>query len=497
MSKRGFHLVPIIAVGWVVCLLMVESAHAQLGLNPIQQLAQIQALQAAQAVPIQLGPGGQPITPALLIITGRHDAATTQPSTQPAPEVQALVDQLADDSFAKRQAAIDALSHMGQPIEPQLRGALEQHVTPEAANSLQTLIKQLNQGGEYGPSVITIHAKDSPLRKVLEEFATQSDVNIVVRTDAAVTQVNQSTVTIDLDHATFWDALRQIESTCSTSLTIGANQINFGQVPGQPLASSITDAPGTTVGPCFIQPAVATLNRNLTYGAAQSQVTGMVSLRLTVNCEPKITVVNNQMICDGFQNLDDRGHTLQTLNGVAQTYGSVAGHATWNLIDTFREVPDMGTHLKSLKTNLTLSLQTGRKVVDIPDLIHAASQTRDLDGGTLLVKNVTVANGQCHIDLTYTSPFNPTATGTTIANNPAGLAEFLDDSGRQLNAGNMPISRNINNNISTWTWTATIPAAQGTPTTLRYELTTNSRQMEVPIELHDLELPISPTTTPS
>ena len=150
----------------------------------------------------------------VLLIPGRHDAAAPQPSTQPTAQVQALVDQLSDASFAKREAATDALSAMGPDVAPQLRHALQQEQPPEASNRLQTLLKQSGESCDLGPSVITIHAKDALMRQVLEDFARQCGTNILVRGTAVIDQVNKSTISLDLDHASFWDALRQIEKTC-------------------------------------------------------------------------------------------------------------------------------------------------------------------------------------------------------------------------------------------------------------------------------------------
>jgi len=466
----------------------------------------------AQPLPVQIGPNiilggpgilqaGQAIQPgaaaqAALVIPGRHDASTTQPTTRPTPEVQALIDQLGEDSFAKRMAANDALTDMGQAIEPQLRGALEQKLSPEAANSLQTLVKKFDELDLYGPSIITIHAKEAPLRKVLEDFARQCDADVVVNGDTALTLVKSSTISIDLDHATFWDSMKQIEKFCSIPMSVGGNQVHFGQIAAVPTALAITDAPGTTVGPFFIQPQQCMITRIQTYGA---QATGTVNLRLALNCEPKMTVVNNQITCSQIQNIDDRGHTLVATTSIInqQVVGTLGNSRVgWIIYDSFREVPDMGSHLKTIKADMKLSFQTGHKTVDIPDLIHAAGLTRDLAGGMLVVKDVTNANGAFRVELTFTSPLNVATATAAIANNPTGSAEFLDENGRQLTAQTTTTSRSINNNMSTWTWTAVIPAANGTPTTLRYETTTDSRDMNVALELHDIELPVGPATQP-
>jgi len=494
MSKPRRRVARCAAIAWIITLMIATSAYAQP--NPIlipQRLVQLQAGQL-QAIPLQAGQGNAE-APAVMVIAGHHDMPTTQPAIRPQPDVQSLVDQLAADSFTDRQSAFDSLSRMGRSIEPQLRGALDEHVTPEATSRLEALIAQLNQWGDYGPSVITIHAQAAPMKKVLQDFAEQADADIVIRSDAALAQINQSNVSIDLDHATFWDALRQMETICAAPLSVGSGEINFGQVQGQAVIP-ITDAPGTIIGPFFIQPAATTINRTLTYSANPGPATGTVSVRFTVNCEPKVTIVNNQLSCTGFQNTDDQGHALATISAQGQILGSLNGRTMWNLTDIFREVPGMGSHLKSVKANLQFSVQTAKEVVDIPDLIHAQGQTRTLDGGTLTVLSASADNGQFTTKLSYAGPVNPAPAATTISNNPFGLAQYLDDSGRQLPASNIQMQRNITNNSSTWIWTSVVQTANGTPSKLRYEITTDSRSMTVPIELHDLELPVGPTTLP-
>jgi len=425
----------------------------------------------------------------VLLIPGRHDAAAPQPSTQPTAQVQALVDQLSDASFAKREAATDALSAMGPDVAPQLRHALQQEQPPEASNRLQTLLKQSGESCDLGPSVITIHAKDALMRQVLEDFARQCGTNILVRGTAVIDQVNKSTISLDLDHASFWDALRQIEKTCSMAMTIGPHQLNLNPNQGPFIATQLGDVPGTAIGPFFIQPQRCDISRNLVYSVRQPHATGQFSLEFTATCEPKITLMNNQIVCSKVENLDERGHTLAAKDSQGVYSRGSAVRATWT--EFFDEIPDMGTHLKTLRATMTLSIATAQQTVEITDLPHAAGQTRDLAGRTLQVTHVTGANGSLSVGLVLTTA-SPVAPAWSIRPaDPMAAAVFLDESGRPLNAQNTGYIPDMSNGISKASWTAVLSTAQGMPTTLRYDIITNSRQIEIPIELHDIELPVT------
>src|SRR3954464_631927 len=100
----------------------------------------------------------------LLPLTVLAQSPTTNPSTD---EIQALVKQLSNDNYQKRQAAQDQLVRFGAGARPFLEQLLKESNDPEARTRAEAALQQMDEDKSAGPSLITIHAKDAPVENVI------------------------------------------------------------------------------------------------------------------------------------------------------------------------------------------------------------------------------------------------------------------------------------------------------------------------------------------
>ena len=131
--------------------------------------------------------------------------------------VESFIKQFSAPEFDARQKAVDALVAMGPDVIPLVKKALADTVDNEVKLRCNMVLKAL--GGQapapapadkfgYGPSKITLEAKDMPLAEVVEKLAEQSgNTRLGVADD-----LKDKTVTLSLKDVTYWEA---VEAVCA------------------------------------------------------------------------------------------------------------------------------------------------------------------------------------------------------------------------------------------------------------------------------------------
>src|SRR5208282_2497384 len=110
-------------------------------------------------------------------------------------------------------------------------------------------------------------------------------------------------------------------------------------------------------------------------------------------------------------------------------------------------------------------------------------------GNTITISQFTSENGQYQLHLLSSGA--PTAQPWAMFQGPASSLQILDDKDQPL----QQISFTQNNNEFVLIYVANGPAI-GPPKKLRWDVTTQTRQISVPFEIDDLEIPHSPDDGP-
>jgi hypothetical protein len=425
---------------------------------------------------------------ALALPAGAAGLPSTQPTTQPTPQVLSLVHDLTSDQFSTRQIAQQKLEQMGTGVAPQLQEILNgSTLSDEAAARIRTALTRIQEGRQFGPSIITIHCHDAPLAGVLEDFASQAGANLGIDRPEIRGFVATRKISLDLDHADFWSALRAIEdaSHLHARPNNGNGQMILDLSGGWPQP---WNERGRAFGPCLIAP--QSINWSIQFGQG-GNTSSNLNLQLIVMVEPKLHVVGSFNGNWLRSCVDDKGHDLAP-PGPRMNFGG--GSLQWftPLGTNLQIVPGMGNKIAKVTGELDFNVQTKSDLVAIDDLTGPLNISRTAGENTITIEKFTSANGQYQLQLSATGP---AAQGRwDIIQNLIAPLQILDDKDRPLqmistNSSNSPYGQKMSINL------VYIPAPQmngmplAPPKKLRWEITTETRPIKVPFELDDIEFP--------
>ncbi len=417
------------------------------------------------------------------------NAATTGPSDTQA-HVSALVNDLTSDDFGRRQSAQRELVAMGADIEPQLRDILKGNLSDEARARLQSAVQQIDENGLVGSSIITMHYTNAPLQDVLDDFAAQAGADLGVDRPIITEYAKSRLATVDLDHADFWHAMRQVMDTSGLSPQPYRGDRRMTLEPGAAAlaAFDVFGDAARTVGPALIFPQSSQQNRMVDYGHGQG-VQSNLSLQLGMVLEPKLRMVGQPDSDWLLQCVDDRGHSLLPPRKQTGFY-SPSRRWWWLLSANLREVPDMGRKIALLRGELKFSVQTKFETMEVDDLSKLRDVKRTIDSSVFSVESLDHEDGLYRLRLSMDRPW------------PFDRLREIAASIQILDAQNSPyVTGEPSSRSEQGAFTMDIPFTNGQamngpglgpPAKLRWETGTQTRHLVLPFEMKNLELPHGP-----
>jgi hypothetical protein len=170
---------------------------------------------------------------ALLILAGAARSPGQAPSRPPAgPGLDALVEQLGDADYRKREAAVRRLQAAGLAAVPTLKKALG-HRDAEVRRRVRDLIPAIETAAFLTPRRVSLHMTKKTLRQVFDEVTRQTGYKIEFWSSSPA-----QTYSFDFKDLTFWEALDRIcrESGLGVQQNWGDDRILLNeQGGGQPL----------------------------------------------------------------------------------------------------------------------------------------------------------------------------------------------------------------------------------------------------------------------
>jgi len=426
--------------------------------------------------------------------------AATQPTTQPSPAVAALVAKLGDDSFKVREKAQAELIRLGDDAETSLRALLTTDLTPEAKARVEASLRKIQENRLIGPSVITLHYKDAPLETVLNDFTKQAGADMGIHRREVAEFLRGKTATVDVDHVSFWKALQEV----SQSSGLGIPMYNNGkgrmtlEIPGRFGPGIDLTTEGVTIsGPFIVIPLQCTLTHVVNYGHAPGigmrVAMGMMGMangnsQFTLNliclCEPKLRIVggiNNDWL---KQITDDKGHDLLGNNGDNMFY-NMGQSWSWQMPAQLHEVPDLGKKIALLKGVIAANVRTKSTDFVVEDVFQSGSVTKKIGNLTITFSGATMQANQALLNFAIT-----VQGGDPNAYNQI---QMLISEMQVTDAGGNSIQVNQHSMGGDGThMTLTVgsfsPDGQK-PKKLVWEIPSDTQQVELPFEIHDLPLP--------
>src|SRR5216683_1501994 len=124
------------------------------------------------------------------------------------PQIEPLIEQLADKDFQRREAASKALAAVGTEALPALQKA-RSHPDPEVRRRLDELIPPLERALALKPKRVTLHVANKPIREIIDELTKQTGykfTGLENQGDESAKQV----YTFHFDSVPFWQALDEV-----------------------------------------------------------------------------------------------------------------------------------------------------------------------------------------------------------------------------------------------------------------------------------------------
>jgi len=336
------------------------------------------------------------------------------------------------------------------------------------------------------PSAITIHAHDQLLADALTSLASQCGADIGILGSTAINESHVKKVTLDVDKGSFWDVMLPL---CKSA--------GIGPAPGPGLQRMLLGDRPTGLGggaPLAVQsggllfiPQFTQMARRVDYDDRTLDQAAL-SVQILVIPEPKIQIVGGQLDNWLESCTDDKGNSLA--NTVARSSTGQVAQSWVTLTANLLDLPEQGTRIASIKGRVRLSVRMQSQILTINNIMDAKKPPIQKAGNNSI--EIVQSSSDQDMDTVKVSVVQEGVAAPGLGQArpiPEGIT-FLDQAGAML-----PFSgANAGGGLGGMTVTyAFITGATNSrhPATLRWELTTQTKAIEVAFELHNLDLPIA------
>jgi len=240
-------------------------------------------------------------------------------------------------------------------------------------------------------------------------------------------------------------------------------------------------------GPCLIVPQMLDWNLNLMANANDNST---LSFRMMAMVEPKLHVIGTNNMRWLTECVDEKGHSLlpdanpNFFGGGFGGYGG-PGRYSYMLMTNLKPYPGMGKTIARIRGNLRLNVQIASQVFEVDNIRSVKNDHHIAGDSSLDIQEVTNENGQWQVHFSVVGPMaNQNFVG---AQQIIASVRLFDDKQQLLQQTGCTTSFN-GRALSLIIGFMTTPNI-GPPQKLRWELTTQTRQISVPFELNNIALP--------
>jgi hypothetical protein len=352
------------------------------------------------------------------------------------------------------------------------------------------------------PSIITMHYKDAPLQDVLEDFARQAGADLGVQRRQIINYAKPRRISIDLDQANFWTALRVLsDRTGLRPQPYASDPQMVLQVNGNAMFGGFdmfSDAAKASGG-FLIIPWMCRLNRSVDYERDIDSQSDLW-LDLIVMAEPRLHVIgpSNQEWLQ--QCVDDEGNSLIGVRRPSHFFNNGRGW-WWTMQANLKEVPHMGQRIASLRGELRFSVQSKSELIEIADPQNIKDLVKTAGKHTIRFKQFVNQNGQWQLTLSVTNM--PARSGPRPAQSFFSMLKIMDAQDQPYSRADISITGPAQQTEVTISFMAVSNAPMmrlgagemeglGPPKMLQWEVPIETRIIRAPFELTDLALPAEP-----
>jgi hypothetical protein len=414
-----------------------------------------------------------------------QSAGAQTPSTQPAFE--ALIAQLAHEDAARRDAAQAALLQADDQIIDALARARQSAADPDVQLRLDTLIAQVQERIDIGPSRITLRYVDAPLNVVLDDLARQSRGSFSDLVGEFGNLESVPRLSVNVVDVSFWKALEEIQTASNVIFMPQPNgwraMNNFGQV---------SHVRGAECGAFLVQPQTASYQRSVSYARNVGTGGEHFSLQFQMLAEPKIRLAASTGVLQVDRAVDSNGNDLLAAQQTQQI--GTSGQNAIPCVVMLKYPENPGDKIAEVSGTMRLSMARrvetiasddlmGKGAKGVIDGVRLAIDAQPLDGpqrGQISINIVIEADGD-----------NGTLMATRLQQGLYNQLKVTDGRGMPLLITQGP-NLNATNPARIEmrvTFNSRQPQESAGPYKLRLDLPTSFREVEVPFTFGDLKMP--------
>ncbi len=424
-------------------------------------------------------------------------AQATKPTTVPSNLPQLLLD-LGDDEAATRQSAATAIAAIGPVVLPQLQKAMDGSQDPEVRTTLQTLIADLERQDKSKPTLISLHVKEGSPKAAIEELSQQSGVPIDVWPEWVWRNI-RTNVTIDADKQPFWVVMMDVCSQAGlTPQYMGGRSGNRVTLQGANHDKAVKPPMVFHDGYLFVLQS-AQHSHTIDYGSSWGRVDSFaISIKALI--DPKLFVLRGPDSLNVTEAVDEKGNSLKSdekfeaENHVrASSWGATW---MWDLNTQLKYVPNQGKLLKSFKAVASFVVAESQDTWEL-DVTKPLPATHAFPNGKYTVRSFTKQGDQCVIALDV--DFSTKTVGARSGNDPytdynsiQSMIKVVDQEGKAYQNQGGGGGGGMGHASYTFTYAprgSQDAGAPGAAAKIVWTIPTSIKNVEVPVEFNDLEIP--------
>jgi hypothetical protein len=417
-------------------------------------------------------------------------SAASQPTSRPAlsadqqARITELVQQLGNRSAAVRKQAEADLVALGPLALPMLRAARDAETGAERLARLESAIAQIVDAEETGPSRITVDFKDAPLETIVAAINQQAG-SALLAPDNNFGGAAKQRFSLKLNNATFWETMDALEKNGGWSFSPD----NLWRAMPAQFGNNVS-GPGFDHGAFRFVAQQSSVSVSIGY-ARNFGSNSNFSFSFMVRAEPKISTGYGTAIITLTEARDDNNNDLISSNNTQQS-GS-GGNNQFGVGVQLAYPKNPGKKIAVLRGTFRTTVARATEKIDIADVQSSPPVIKQVGDLTLTITPTAEATrGNTNLVGIRIEAVNNGGDPATLQrlHNVINRVQLSGPDGQPLYIQSSNSNGNDNNtlryDLGFGNHRGNAPSG---PLNLRLSIPTDTKDIEVPFEFKDLEMP--------